>query len=224
MNMQSALKRPALLAIAALGVVAACGNTPGRIDYKRELIAAFGKKSTETPNVDVAAALKVTPKPLSLVVREQDKTTAFILEAERNGPYRTFITPTRQTLTLRQGVVTATRGLGNDLMSSNVEDTLRLLRTRQAGQTRRVMRYLTGDEQTIAFSFDCNMALGDSQNISVGEVSAQIRIMTEECAGDGLKFTNTYMVDHTGEVLSSRQWINPTMGSAGIQVLRRSPV
>ncbi|QIZ81727.1 YjbF family lipoprotein [Thalassovita gelatinovora] len=224
MNMQSAFKRPAVLAIAALGLVAACGNAPGRVDYKSELIAAFGKKSAQTPDVDIAAALKVTPKPLSLVVREQDKTTAIILEAERNGPYRTFITSARQTLTLRQGVVTATRGIGNDLMSSDVEDTLRLLRARQPGHTRRVMRYLTGDEHTIAFSFDCTMAVGETQTINSGEISAQVRVMTEKCSGDGLQFTNTYMVDHAGEVLGSRQWINPTMGSVGIQVLRRSAV
>lgn len=222
MTMKTALKRPALLGAAVLALLAGCGNAPGIVDVKDVMRTTIGGGKKAAPQqVNVAAALQATPAPLTLVVLEKTKAQSPIIEIERNGAYRTYVTPSRQTLTLRQGVVTATRGLSNDLMSSDIDATLRLLSARQPGQTRRVMRYLDGEEQIIALSFDCQMSVGGSQHVAAGEVSAQTRVMTESCAGEGLSFTNTYMVDGSGTVLSSRQWLNPTVEMAAIQVLRR---
>lgn len=221
MKLKSVLKRPALFGAAALSLLAACGNTPGGVDGKQLLRMALPGKKPAPVDFNIDAALKATPDPLSLVVLERTKALSPIVEIERNGAYRTFVTPSRQTLTLRQGVVTASRGLSNDLMSSDIEDTLRLISARQPGQTRRVMRYLSGDEQIVALTFDCEMSVGGTQKVAAGEVSAQARAMNEKCAGDGLSFTNTYLVDASGQVLTSRQWISPTIGTAAIQVLRR---
>lgn len=221
MTMNSVLRRPALLGAVALGLLAGCGNAPGRVDLKEIMRTTLSGKKSAPPEVDIAATLQATPDPVSLVVLQKTNSVSPIVEVERNGAYRTYVTPSRQTMTLRQGVVTATRGLSNDLMSSDVDDTLRLISARRPGQTRRVMRYLDGEEQIVALNFECQMSVGGSQKVAAGEVSAMARVMSENCKGEGLSFTNTYLVDGSGEVLSSVQWLNPTYGPAAIQVLRR---
>ncbi|MDX1782159.1 MAG: YjbF family lipoprotein [Thalassovita sp.] len=221
MTFKTILNRTALPGLAALSLLAACGNTPGKVDSKSVLSGFLAGKQAQPPQVDIGAALQATKAPVILAVIEKTKAVSPLLEIESNGAYHTFATPSRQTLTLRQGVVTATRGLSNDIMSSDADDTLRLLKQRQAGQTRRAMRYLTGDEQIVTLSFDCTMTVGGTQKIAAGEVSATARAMNESCTGEGLSFTNTYVVDASGHVLTSRQWVNPTIGPVALQVLRR---
>ncbi|WP_217650073.1 YjbF family lipoprotein [Thalassovita taeanensis] len=225
MKLTSLLKLP--ICVVAMGLVlAGCGNDTGSADMKKVFLSTLpdfsGKNKKAPPSVqtNVGTVLKSTPKPLALVELGEHKSAAFVVEIERNGPYRTFATAQRQSIVMRQGVVTATRGLGNDLMSSSVSGSLNLITQRRAGAAQRVMRYLDGENITRELVFDCKVSVGGSEGYSAGEIHAQTRIVTEACTSPVRSFTNRYLVSNAGMVLSSTQWLSPIGGSAQISILR----
>lgn len=211
--------------VVALLVLAGFSNDPNRIDYAqlaRSVASSVqpGPQAVQAP-ADPAVVLAQTEGPL-IQVRPQNRTAPYYLLGLRdNGPYRTYITGLRQTITLRQGVVTGTRGLGNDLMTSDIDPLLALLQTQGSGPAQRVMRYLDGEDVTRELVLSCEVTLGPTVTVAAGDIRQSGRRMTEACTGGQISFRNTYVVDGTGQVIQSEQWLTPSAGSAFFQVLRQ---
>lgn len=221
MSIQSLIKA-GLTALALAG----CGNEANRENMSQVLksnLPFAGKKSAPALQpLDIPQVLANTTAPLSLIVQKDlNNASVLVLQIEQNGPYRTYSTAGKQTVTFRQGLVTSTRGLGNDMMSSSVSESLALIRTRKPGKSKRTLRYLDGANNTIAFEFDCEVFVTGAEQIKQGVVSENTTELTETCVSDTRKFTNTYLVDSNGMILSSRQWVAPLQGYYDIKVLRR---
>ena len=210
--------------VATLLVLAGCSNDPGRIDYAQLARSLIPQGQTGTPATqpppEPAVVLAQTTDPLILVVPQNGTAPFYLLAVSDNGPYRTYITGARQSMTLRQGVLTATRGLGSDLMASDIDPLLALLRTQRSGQTQRVMQYLDGEDVIRDLVLDCDVIPGPTVTVAAGEVNRSGRRMTEACRADQITFRNTYVVDSAGQVMQSEQWLSPGAGSMTFQVLR----
>lgn len=219
------MKRLLGLAMLAMVGVAGCGNDVGQNDMKSVLTGIkerglkVGGATRAAP--DVAKMLAGTTGPLRLVSFDLDKATAGLQQIESNGAYRTFATADRRTITFKHGMVTATRGLGNDLMSADVDGSLALIRGQQGGQAVRVMRFLDGENKVRALRFDCTIRAGAWGTTTQGEVTAKTRQMTEYCTSENRNFNASYAVTATGEIVQSHQWMSPARGMARITVLRR---
>ncbi|WP_319824470.1 YjbF family lipoprotein [Thalassovita sp.] len=210
MTFKTAIMAP-LLALALAG----CGNDA---DKGSALAIAKGlfpaKASAGVPQkIDRQAALARTSGPLVVVSAGAQANEALLLRIEENGPYETFATANRQTVTFRQGMVTSTRGLGDDLMSSNPDQALALITARKPGASTRQMQYLDGANNRINVQFNCDLAIAGQ--------SRQMVSMTETCTSESRDFVNEYHVDSGGHIVNSRQWISPMIGSYNIVVLRR---
>lgn len=215
----------AITALAALAL-SGCGNDAGNNDMKSVLVGikerglkVGGNGTQATP--DTAGMVAGTSGPLRLVAFEKDGAVAGVQQIETNGAYRTFATADRRTVTFKHGVVTATRGLGNDLMSANVDGVLPLIRGRKAGSATRIMRYLNGENATDVMQFNCTVTPGASGMVANGQVRARVQTVTEQCQSDGQSFTASYQVTGKGEIVASRQWMSIGRGMADIKVLRR---
>lgn len=224
MSMKSVLKQP-LLALAAVLALAGCSNetdNSGMLSVFKQSLPSIGKKAAPAAPVDIAAVMKNTQGPVTVIrQKNQANTPVPIIQIETNGAYRTYATGSRQSLTFRQGLVTATRGLGNDLMSSVTSESLALIAARREGTAKRELRYLDGQNDIFVFSFECQIFVTGSGHVRQGTVSAPVTEMTENCVAPTRKFTNTYKVDRSGMILSSQQWISPYQGYFDIDVMRR---
>lgn len=225
MSIQSLIKTPIIAGLAAL-VLAGCGNDVNRGNMSQVLKSSLpfaSKKSAPAPQaLNVPQVLANTTAPLSLIVQKDlNNARVLVLQIEQNGPYRTYSTAGKQTVTFRQGLVTSTRGLGNDMMSASVSESLALIGARKPGKAKRTLRYLDGANNTITFDFDCELFVTGAEQLKQGVISASATELTENCVSDSRKFTNTYLVDSSGMILSSRQWIAPLQGYYDIKVLRR---
>lgn len=169
----------------------------------------------------IAQAVAAAEDPLALATRVDNGAWSFLIEIERNGPYHTYASPNRQTVIFRDGVVTGTRGLGGDLMSSDIGESLALIHARRAGTATRVMRFLDGENHTYAFTFSCDIAVGDTRELTSGAISTQVRQVTETCRDGEREISNIYMVASDGMVLASSQWLGPTTGDFSIRQLKR---
>lgn len=217
----------AALAIAALAL-AGCSSDKNRVGpvqvfstLAKGVVA--GKKASPTPAAVLGALAQVmqtTDEPVMYVQIEQPEAITGVLRIARNGDYETFASADRVSLTFNHGVMTSTRGLGNDLMSSDVGGTLALLAQRKPGATTRVMRYLDGDEQTVSINFTCQVSVGDTIRVTVGEIDEDGKMMTERCQSENYQIANHYVVGRKGRVLQSKQWLGPLRLYAVLQPLR----
>jgi hypothetical protein len=221
------------LAIAALAI-GACGNdgdaSQGGKQLLRGIVAGLkpGTKAPSgpatpkvaTPEV-VEQALATTKGPLALITLEQSNTWAFAVESGANQGYRTFLTATQQTLTVNRGIVTATRGLGGDLMSSDISASGALVSARKAGTATKVMRFLDGEDQTIEAPFSCTISIGKTETVTSGHITRPLTQVKEACTYATLGFTNHYLVDRDGTAIASRQWIGRVNGYATFSYLRQ---
>ncbi|WP_435310412.1 YjbF family lipoprotein [Primorskyibacter sedentarius] len=218
-----------LLALGALGGLSGCGNDTAqtqRTEIFRQLVAGTmaGSRNTPPPQVTVEQinqVLATKPGPLALVSVEQRKASALVIPIARNGAYETYATEQRQTITFRDGMITSTRGLGGDLMSSD-EDALLALVSRASGGTAPYrMRYLTGEDVTVTQQFTCTVARGGTAPVKLGAINTTARQVTAQCNGPDATFTNTYLVDGAGDILGSRQWLGAFTGYVATQQLRK---
>ncbi len=213
------------LALAAL--VSACGNgTNDAGNLIKALPAAFASLGKTPQPVGVSPeqmtqALQSTDLPVTLIFLEGRQTQFLALEIERNGAYQTYGTSSRQSVAFRNGMITATRGLGGDLMSSGEDALLHMVSRRQSGVAPYTMRFLTSDNRTEALSYNCTVSPGKSVPVKVAEIDTTGVAVTAQCAGAGNSFTNVFVVDRHGSLVSARQWLGYQLGYVTSQPLRR---
>jgi|AntRauTorcE11898_2_1112593.scaffolds.fasta_scaffold09655_2 hypothetical protein len=111
------------------------------------------------------------------------------------------------TLSLREGALIATRGLGDDLMSADVTGRIEMLRGDGGGQFYPHIRsYLDGEDRTVFRSYQCRRA---EQDEMVDDGDSVLRRIEELCISPSDRFTNVYWLAPGGTMIRSRQWISP---------------
>ena len=220
------------LALSSLVLVGACGNqtdqgnllktatTTAKAKFKQRRASKTATPATPDVAKMVSESLARTSKPLTIVVVENRNSIAILTQIENNGAYRTWASADRRSVTTTRGIITATRGLGFDLMSADVSNSLPLIKARRSGATNRTLRFLDGENQTIATTYACNTKVGGSLTIAIGEVKSPAQTVTETCRAGSVSFENTYQVSPSGYVLQSRQWLGPNIGYVVTQALR----
>lgn len=212
-----------LAGAAALALLTACGSNQseervgtsalgiarqavGQVIAERQS-AGQPQAPAKTPEQLAAEALRVNPGPLILVGLESTGRNQVMAMTGENGAMRTYMTPSEQALIMRNGMLSGTRGLGNDISVIEAA-TERLIRARQSGRASRVIRYYSGDGLERPLSFDCDVSAG-----------ANPGVMVESCQGYGISFQNNYLVQGS-QIPVSRQWAGPGLGYMTIQTLR----
>ena len=216
------------LAAGAFVVLAGCSGGDGDSGAGLRMLkgALTPKQETKLPNAAqlsalMQQALQATDQPIVAVAIPKRKSIAVMPRIETNGAYATHGTSDRRSLTLKHGMLTATRGLGEDLMSSDVEAALALVRSRKAGTVQRVQRYLDGENQTVALETTCRVTPGETVRYQAGELDRRAVKVQESCKAQTTQFTNSYQVDDAnGRILQAQQWVSPLNGAILLQQLR----
>ena len=192
--------------------------------------ARLSRNDEEAPAKPNAAQLAQTalnskiPGTLLLATTVQTGDTTVLAEWAKNGDYTTFATPTRQSVTLRHGIVTATRGLGYDLMSAELGQTTHLIKARKSGAAGRIHTYLTVEGVERVIGLNCTISRGNDQNLPKPTGGAvKVTVMQETCGSTSGAITSQsiYLVDGHGAIQASNQWVGPEYGNLNLQVLRR---
>lgn len=114
-------------------------------------------------------------------------------------------------LTLRNGVLIATRGLGGDVISSLVPVSGTTPGPARGGEL--VHRIHTGDERLAHVSMACDLVDMGPETIVIVERRHDTRHLQQRCEGAGGQIANDYWIDsRAGMVWQSRQWAGPHIG------------
>ena len=117
----------------------------------------------------------------------------------------------------RDGLIIATRGLSNDLMTADLGALAPLIRSGAPGRIIRLHRVLDGADSMQIQSWICDIAPTGPESIRIGETRHVIALrVAETCHGPRGGFTNLHWV-HDGAIVQSWQRINDDPGQ--IQLL-----
>jgi hypothetical protein len=118
------------------------------------------------------------------------------------------------TVSLRSGVLVATRGLGDDLMAADVPSAARL--ASGSGTHARRMHQFDGATSVIPLDATCNLSTSGTETLALAGQSYPTRIIVETCDSAVGRFENRYWIGKGGKILRSRQWISIGAGYADI--------
>jgi Group 4 capsule polysaccharide lipoprotein gfcB, YjbF len=155
-------------------------------------------------------------KPILRVVIPARGSDAFLTISDDKGDVVTWITKDGTTFSLRNGVLTQTRGLGPDLMSSEVPSVATLLSDGATYQ--RLFFFLGPDDRMGRRTYDCTVKVVGKDTIEVFARKHAITRVTETCTRpQGSKITNDFWIEGQ-TVRQSSQWVS---GPVGVAVFQR---
>lgn len=200
----------ALLALAACSSESSQPNVTGSL-VKGVVAKVKGEKPPPTPTVEQLRAA-VTPEvraangnvPVIIAGAVRKPVNSVLFMSGQNGDVRTYLTPDSISLSLRDGILVASRGLGEDLMSADVSGVRDRIRA-GSGQANRGHRYLNGENQIYVRTFTCTYAKSGAE-------------VVESCTGESDSFENRYVL-RNGQIAVSVQWLGPNLGSFRIEDL-----
>jgi hypothetical protein len=150
--------------------------------------------------------------PLILAHLETNNAYSSLSSVGTNGNATTFITPDQISLTLNNGVLIASRGLGGDLLSSDASSTLSALKRKDSDGFKRIHRRLDAEDHIISEVFDCILKQGATEKIEVVEKTYIVDTYLESCKNETHEFQNSYSISRKdGNIIVSRQWISPSI-------------
>lgn len=184
-----------------------------------KLGALVGQGPAPAPFTVTRAAIADYPKPLIVVTH--DGTKAGLVPTVVNGPWAGWATLDGISFTLRQGVLTATRGFGPDLLAAEAAQSVALITARQNGVAMRAHRRLDGENNILVTEYRCQIRNIGSETIVIFERNHRVTRVDEHCTGtqNAQSFTNTYWVGADGWIWQSDQWITAEAGRVFLEQL-----
>jgi len=131
-------------------------------------------------------------------------------EVNANGKVRTWIGETGYSVTLDDGLLAATRGLGDDLIAANTAGVRAALRA-GGGSTERQHDYLDARDQIRTETYQCVIAPGAPEEVDLGIRKVLLDQFVETCGNDRIQFENLYFVDNSGTIIAARQFVSQTV-------------
>jgi group 4 capsule polysaccharide lipoprotein GfcB/YjbF len=129
---------------------------------------------------------------------------------QENGPEITLAFQSGPTAAYDGGILVATRGFGDDLITMESAGVLQALRSGGGTVTRR-METLDPQDQVLTDSFACTIAPAGTEAVNLGVREATLSRFNENCRSATLVFDNIYWLDGSGDIVASRQYVSPTV-------------
>ena len=175
---------------------------PGGCDRAGEALELTG-------NVDSMASRNLLAPSGSAYRCPASAVVAGLAPVARNDGVTVWQTLDGITLSLRDGVLVATRGLGYDLMSADVSGDLAVLRgTGGDGYYPHIRSYLDGEDQTVFRAYQCRRTGRERTTLKIDGAAHAAQRIEVQCTSPRDAFTNIYWLGEAGSVLKSRQWIS----------------
>lgn len=223
--LEMTLPRAFLLSLLLIG----CSSTQSKDPYFA-LITNFAQSVK-------AQTTKVPPPPLPEQVLTRDQVMAAeapvlyaiipsngayaaLSQLGENDGYVTWATPDNVTLTLKAGLVTASRGLGDDLTSADVAGLEAGLAGKSGAEYTRSYRFFTAEFGTRTETATCTLSHdGPEPFVILGKSHATSRY-TERCISGTTQRENRYWkASRTGNLIYSEQWVSPEMAHIRLWLL-----
>ncbi len=222
--------RPAFGLLAAL-MLSGCGNAPETasaqlgIPLAKQLLVtagSLGHRQSDTPadptaNPALRNVLVQAGTPFYGVAIAKVQYISVMAPYGQNGPVQTWASGTHETISLKDGILVATRGFGNDMMTSIAPNQSQI--SSAVGAFRRVYYYLDGGDQSKSLEFDCTYAKSGAEALTILGLSYDTHRVSETCANRTIQFENVYWFDSSNKLRQSLQFVSPELVNMRLQRL-----
>ncbi len=151
----------------------------------------------------------------------ETKRNGTILLEKRFGLHEIWLTPDGGTITTERGLLHSTRGFGEGLLASELNEPVELVLGGREGFSDRFHTYLDGDDKAVSRTYRCSVTDKGPRDIRLRSGVAKTRLMEEECRSLNQEFKNLYWVElRTKTIVQSRQWAGPFVGAISTRIVR----
>ncbi|WP_386685019.1 YjbF family lipoprotein [Loktanella sp. R86503] len=200
------IKTPIFRAVALIAALTACTPKDAPPD-PRDLLTA--------------AQIRASSQPLLLSRIDGIGGGTMIVAGRRDGIV-TWRTADFVNFSYRDGLLTATRGLGDDVMSADVSGTHAALTGGPVQDYPRFASYLGADDETRFRAFRCVMRNAGPEAVTSFGTVFPATLMQETCYSPGLQIDNRYWLAPGGGIRRSLQWVSPDVGYLETEQLSRT--
>ncbi|MEL6617366.1 MAG: YjbF family lipoprotein [Pseudomonadota bacterium] len=218
-----------------LALVAGCAGGTDELNTQTSRFISTGEllrntlftPEPELPDVTRALLDGLTVPSLEAKVEERDGLAYLIPFHTKTvpglGKINTWTTGDGSQLVLRSGVIVATRGLGDDMTSSDKRGTIAFVTGRGGGNWPLRLDIQTAADGVIRQDFVCTGTRGGIQSIEIVELTYRVESLSENCtSANGQRITNRYWVDtRDGTVWQTRQWAGAKIGYIDTRILKK---
>ena len=194
-------------------VLASCGPlvSDSPLGQMASRFAPSQQQAAPSPEAVQAAQVAMAQREQIAFALVELNTSSRAFVAGRNGRQVTWQTANGESITLENGLLVATRGLGDDLMGANVSEARRAL-IAGGGEATREASFLGSQDEIIRRVFECQVVDRGAETLTLYDTSRRTTKFVETCVGQSISFENQYWIGTSGNVWQSRQWISPQIG------------
>ena len=219
-----------VFSILFLLALSACGNSP-ELETGETKVLKIIKDKMETPSG--ATAYIDARKLVSREILDSVGVPILFVEIDRGqngtlsqypdeGVGQTWLGVDGSTVTLDNGLLKSTRGMGDDLMGSEISLEINWSDHEDVSYERR-MAYLRLDNKTLINEYSCKLiSTKNMETINLFDADFSVKHVQETCRGQAGSFVNDYYIDTEGIVRNSRQYQGDKIGYMTIARLDRS--
>ena len=208
----------AILGVAACGSLAQKQPAVSVLKGLASVGTAFWQEERDPRDVLTRERIDGSATDLLLFAPVSEDVASVFAAASLNRGMQTWVSDEDKSLSLRNGVIIATRGLGNDVMATDISQVYPAL-VRGSGRAVRTNDYLDGEDRIVRQQYTCEIATLRRELIAIFQRKHETRVIRETCTGEDVSFRNLYWIDAAGLIWQSRQWISPRVGAVDIQIL-----
>ncbi len=209
-----------LLTILLMTFLTACASDDVVELEKRELLGIFKnitKKSlSKNSAISQSSAFPDTKKwlekfnqPIILTSSTDKKNQATLVALGNNAERLTWVSSDGISLSYDNGVLIATRGYSQDLLSLNYEKPKKMFSSNYL-KYNKTHRYLGGENRYNDLRFKCTGTKEKPQSIKIVQYTLLVDRYIETCFNARHEYSNEYdLLSGTTVVVRSKQWISP---------------
>ena len=197
-----------------------CSSDTNQTEFVRQ---AFTKNSVIEPDAEFSDLQSSgAPAYVAGLQNKEGAYTLFVRQAINAKGEETWISPDHLSLGMKEGMIIATRGFGNDIYAADVDKTLLALK---AGHERAVTEHfitpLSGSSRVERLAFRCLVTWDSRQNVPLSvSYTADADLFSETCRNGQIDFQNLFWVDRgSRQVVQSRQWISAETGDIALRLV-----
>ena len=128
------------------------------------------------------------------------------------GDGDTWLAADGATITFKNGILKASRGMGNDIMGSSSEMAPWKKAKLQKDYSRKIS-FLTGNNKINTLTFECELFLkNEKEYVKIFDLNFATSYYVEQCISTEIGFINEYYVDDQKIVRRSKQYHSETLG------------
>lgn len=226
MTLFRTLTRAGLAALTGLTLVACSGGTEQSrgqlatlIEVREAVRANRAAQNPERPQVTRDLINRIGLPLIEIDLKSRDVTGYFLLDSVR-GPAQIWQANDGGQVILRGGLVTATRGIGNDLRSSSYAATLKAIQ-HGTGTAQRQYDLTNGLGTQDSIVLSCVFTRQGTETLTIYGLQYHTHRVQERCRSEaGEEIVNDYWIEQGRPLIrQSRQWISPELGHFNLRFL-----